>query len=73
MTESEVYTLGSVVEVWHMLYLLRASVLGGSRLQEDRGGVSINVGGAPLYASPLHPQLFSDFFNFSLEQAFLCF
>lgn len=73
MTESEVYTLGSPVEVRHRLYLLWAVVLGGSRLQEDRGGVSINVGGAPLYAPPLHPQLFSDFFNFSLQQAFLCF
>lgn len=53
--------------------LLRAVVLGGTRLQENRGGASFSVGGAPLYAPPLHPQLLPDFFDFSLQQAFLCF
>lgn len=59
--------------VWTMFNLLRAVVLGGSRLQKDRGGASIYVGGAPLYAPPLHPQLFPDFFDLGLQQAFLCF
>lgn len=46
--------------------LLRAVVLGGTRLQENRGGASVSVGGAPLYAPPLHPQLLSDFLDFGL-------
>lgn len=58
---------------WNTSHSLRAVVLGGSRLQKDRGGVSIDVGGAPLYAPPLHPQLFADFFDLGLQQAFLSF
>ena len=53
--------------------LLWAVVLGGSRLQKDGGGASISVGRAPLYAPPLHPQLFADLFDLSFKQAFLCF
>lgn len=48
-------------------------MLGGPRLQEDRGGASISLGGAPLYAPPLHPQLFADLFDLCLQQALLCF
>lgn len=55
------------------IHSLRAVVLGGSRLQKNGGGVSIDVGGAPLYAPPLHPQLFPDFFDLGLQQAFFCF
>lgn len=49
-----------------LVNLLRAGVLGGTRLQENRRGASISVGGAPLYAPPLHPQLLSDFLDFGL-------
>lgn len=49
-----------------LVNLLRAVVLGGTRLQENRGGASVSVGGAPLDAPPLHPQLLSDFLDFGL-------
>lgn len=49
-----------------LVHLLRAVVLGGTRLKENRGGASVSVGGAPLYAPPLHPQLLSDFLDFGL-------
>lgn len=58
---------------FHHSHLLRAVVLGGPRLQENGGGASLSVGGAPLYAPPLHPQLLPDLFDFGLQQAFLCF
>lgn len=48
-------------------------MLGGTRLQKDRRGASIPVGRAPLYSPPLHPQLFADLFDLSLQQALLCF
>lgn len=48
-------------------------MLGGSRLQEDRGGVPIDVGGAPLDAPPLHPQLLLDLLHFGLQQPLLGF
>lgn len=51
--------------------ILRAAVLACSRLQKDGGGASICVGGAPLYAPPLHPQLFPDLLDLSLQQTFL--
>lgn len=35
--------------------ILWTVVLRGPWLQKDRGGASIMVGGAPLYAPPLHP------------------
>lgn len=53
--------------------LLWAVVLGGTRLQKNGGGASISVGGAPLYAPPLHPQLFPDLLDLGLQQALLCF
>ncbi|TNN54622.1 hypothetical protein EYF80_035184 [Liparis tanakae] len=53
--------------------LLGAAVLGGSRLQQDRGGASISVGGAPLYAPPLHPQLFPDLLDLCFQKALLRF
>lgn len=49
-----------------LVNLLRAVMLGGTRLQENRGGASVSVGRAPLYAPPLHPQLLSDFLDFGL-------
>lgn len=55
------------IQFIHSFNLLRAVVLGGSRLQKDRGGASITMGGAPLYAPPLHSQLFPDFFDLGLQ------
>lgn len=48
-------------------------MLGGSRLQEDGGGVAVDVGGAPLDAPPLHPQLLLDLLHFGLQQPLLGF
>lgn len=48
-------------------------MLSRSRLQEDGGGVSVNVGGAPLDAPPLHPQLLLDLLHFGLQQPLLGF
>lgn len=48
-------------------------MLGGSRLQEDGGGVPVDVGGAPLDAPPLHPQLLLDLLHFGLQQPLLGF
>lgn len=45
-------------QFWTMCFssnLLWAVVLRGTGLQKDGGGTSISVGGAPLYAPPLHP------------------
>lgn len=48
-------------------------MLGGTRLQQHGGGVSVNVGGAPLDAPPLHPQLLLDLLHLRLQQPLLGF
>lgn len=48
-------------------------MLGGSRLQQHGGGVSVDVGGAPLDAPPLHPQLLLDLLHLGLQQPLLGF
>jgi hypothetical protein len=42
-------------------------VLGGAGLQQDGGGASVVVGGAPLLAPPLHAQLLADLLHLGLQ------
>lgn len=54
-------------------FLLWAVVLRSSRLQQDGGGASFSVGGAPLYPSPLHSQLLANLLDLRLQKTFLRF
>lgn len=54
-------------------FLLWAVVLRSSRLQQDGGGASFSVGGAPLYPSPLHSQLLAYLLDLRLQKTFLRF
>lgn len=60
------------LHLWRF-FLLWAVVLRSSRLQQDGGGASFSVGGAPLYPSPLHSQLLAYLLDLRLQKTFLRF